>query len=104
MAGSNLDKAYQELGTAILVDKERGRRPYAYAAWMIVGYSSGHGLYRLWLMYKHYGNGHDHYYSFSNNIGWYILSGLVGAIVAIGVLKMYFRRKDQKHNKVLDKL
>ena len=102
--GSNLDKDYQEIGNAILTDKERSKRPFAYIGLAIMCGALAQGIYKFWLSRKFWGSNGDQEYLWGNNLGWHFLFGAVGAGIAIAGLKIYFRSQDKKYNKVLDKL
>ncbi len=91
---------YERLGNAILADKERSARPYAYVALAIPCGYLGQGLYRFWLNTKFRGSSGNQHYLWANNLGYYFLSGAIGAGIAIVGLKIYFRFKDKKYKQI----
>lgn len=99
-AGSAMDRDYQKLGNAVLADKERSARPYAYTGLAIPAFYFGQQLYRFWLNRKFWGSHGDSRYLWANNLGWVLLSGAVGASIAIVGLKLYFRSRDKMYKKI----
>lgn len=100
--GSELDRDYQKLGNAVLADKERSARAYAYVGLAIPAFYFGQQVYRFWLNRKFWGSHGDPRYLWANNVGWLLLSGAICAAIAIFSLKVYFRSKDKKY-KAIDK-
>lgn len=102
--GSDMDRSYQKLGNSILADKERSARPYAYVGLAIPAFYLGQQLYRFWLNRKFWGSHGDPHYLWANNVGWVLLSGAIGAGIAIVALKLYFRSKDKMYKRIDESL
>ena len=100
--GSEMDRSYQKLGNSVLADKERSARPYAYVVLGIPAFYLGQQIYRFWLSRKFWGSDGDPRYLWANNIGWVLLSGAIGAGIAIVSLKLYFRSKDKRYKEIDD--
>ena len=100
--GSNLDKDYQEIGNAILTDKERSKRPFAYIGLAIMCGALAQE-YIVLTSRKFWGsNGIRSICGAIISAGIFIWRSWAG--IAIAGLKIYFRSQDKKYNKVLDKL
>jgi hypothetical protein len=99
-AGSEMDRDYQKMGNAILADKERSERPYAYVALAITAGYLGQSIYRFWLTRKFWGSSGNPRYLWANNLGYYLLAGVIGAGLAILGLKLYFRSKDRLYKRI----
>lgn len=99
-AGTDMDKSYQKLGNTLLADKERSTRPFAYIALAIPAFYLGQQIYRLWLHRKFWGGDGDSRYLWFNNVGWILLSGAIGAGIAIVSLKLYFHSKDKRYKEI----
>ncbi len=94
--GSELDKDYQKMGNDLLAEKDRDTRQYAYVGLAISAGLFGTQAYRLWLTTKFWGGGGNQHYLLAFNLGYYFLSGVISAGLAILALKFYFRFKDKK--------
>ncbi len=102
--GSEMERDYQKMGNAVLADKERSARPYAYVGLAIpVGYL-GQSIYRFWLTRKFWGSGGNPRYLWANNLGYYLLAVAIGAGLAIIGLKLYFCSKDKKYKQIDESL
>jgi hypothetical protein len=75
-------------------------RPYAYVALAITAGYLGQSIYRFWLTRKFWGSSGNPRYLWANNLGYYLLAGVIGAGLAILGLKLYFRSKDRLYKRI----
>lgn len=102
--GSEMDRNYQKMGNNLLADKERSARPYAYVGLAIPAGYLGSQIYRFFLNERFWGSHGDPHYWWANNVGWLLISGAVGAGIAVIILKIHFHSKDKRYKQIDERL